>query len=196
MDEHRLGLKPILRRVWARRGQRIRVVVRPRYEWEYVYGFVQPAQGTTHSVRLPTVSTAAFSAALANCAQDQGVGPTKQIVLALDGAGWHSGTALQVPAGLHLVPLPPYSPELQPAERLWPLVNEPLANRTFDTLEAPPGQRAARQPYLRHPRSPRCGGWRAVRLLGRAPRARLRAHRFPLVAPDLHHTRRDHPKVI
>jgi hypothetical protein len=136
MDEHRLGLKPILRRVWARCGQRIRVVVRPRYEWEYVYGFVQPAQGTTHWVRLPTVSTAAFSAALANCAQDQGVGPTKQIVLALDGAGWHSGTALQVPAGLHLVPLPPYSPELQPAERLWPLVNEPLANRTFDTLEA------------------------------------------------------------
>jgi transposase len=39
-----------------------------------------------------------------------------------------------VPPGLHLVPLPPYSPELQPAERLWPLTNEPLANRSSATL--------------------------------------------------------------
>src|SRR5262249_29156523 len=92
--------------------------------------------GTTHWVLLPTVSTEAFSAALVNFAQDQDLGPSKQIVLALDGAGWHSGAAVQLPDGLHLVPLPPYSPELQPAERLWPLVDEPRANRTFDTLAA------------------------------------------------------------
>ncbi len=33
------------------------------------------------------------------------------------------------------MPLPPYSPELQPAERLWPLVNEPLANQAYTTLD-------------------------------------------------------------
>jgi hypothetical protein len=32
MDEHRIGLKPIVRRAWARRGGRLRAVVRPRYE--------------------------------------------------------------------------------------------------------------------------------------------------------------------
>jgi len=42
MDEHRIGLKPILRRVWARRGFRPRVLVHHRYEWLYVYGFVHP----------------------------------------------------------------------------------------------------------------------------------------------------------
>ena len=41
---------------------------------------------------------------------------------------------LEVPEGIHLLPLPPYSPELQPAERLWPLVNEPLANEAFETI--------------------------------------------------------------
>jgi transposase len=41
---------------------------------------------------------------------------------------------LSVPEGIHLVPLPPYSPELQPAERLWSLVNEPLANQAFKTI--------------------------------------------------------------
>lgn len=35
-DEHRIGLKPILRRVWARRGSRVRAVVRQRYQWMYL----------------------------------------------------------------------------------------------------------------------------------------------------------------
>ncbi len=47
MDEHRLGLKPVLRRVWARRGHRPQVVVRPRYERLYLYGFVHPRSGRT-----------------------------------------------------------------------------------------------------------------------------------------------------
>ena len=42
-DEHRLGLKPILRRVWAPIGQRPIASVYPRYEWLYLYGFVHPA---------------------------------------------------------------------------------------------------------------------------------------------------------
>jgi hypothetical protein len=47
MDEHRIGLKPILRRVWARRGRRPRAVVRPRYQWMWVIGFVHPESGRT-----------------------------------------------------------------------------------------------------------------------------------------------------
>jgi transposase len=35
---------------------------------------------------------------------------------------------------MNLVFMPPYSPELQPAERLWSLINEPLANQAFDTI--------------------------------------------------------------
>ena len=65
--------------------------------------------------------------------------PSSRAVIALDGAGWHQATALVVPTGIHLVPLPPASPELQPAERLWPLIDEVVANRTFadlDELEA------------------------------------------------------------
>ena len=40
----------------------------------------------------------------------------------------------EVPEGIRLEFLPPYSPELQPAEHLWPLLNEPLANKHFHTL--------------------------------------------------------------
>jgi hypothetical protein len=37
MDEHRVGLKPVIRRVWARKGQRPLIRVQQRYEWLYVY---------------------------------------------------------------------------------------------------------------------------------------------------------------
>ncbi len=43
----------------------------------------------------------------------------EHVALVLDGAGWHSGKALRVPACITLVPLPPYSPELNPVERVW-----------------------------------------------------------------------------
>ncbi|MGC2600724.1 MAG: hypothetical protein WA384_05155 [Rhodomicrobium sp.] len=47
MDEHRIGLKPILRGVWAPKGERPIALGHHRYEWLYVWGFVEPATGAT-----------------------------------------------------------------------------------------------------------------------------------------------------
>lgn len=55
--------------------------------------------------------------------------------LVLDRAGWHSSVHLRVPDPVHLLFLPAYSPELQPAEHLWPLTNTVLANRHFATID-------------------------------------------------------------
>jgi transposase len=133
-DEHRLGLKPILRRVWARRGQRVLAVVHHRDQWRYLLAFVCPQTGRTHWWLLPTINLQGFEAALAAFAQAVGARAQKRIVLVLDRAGGHASPLLPVPEGVHLVWLPPSSPELQPAERLWPLSNEPLANRSFADL--------------------------------------------------------------
>jgi hypothetical protein len=133
-DEHRLGLLPVVRRVWAPVGARPTAWVRRRYEWLYVDGFVRPATGETWWCLLPTVSAEAFALALAEFARDHGVGPARRAVLVLDRAGWHAAGALAVPAGIDLAFLPPSSPELQPAERLWPLVDEPVANRAVADL--------------------------------------------------------------
>ena len=135
-DQHRIGLKPILRRVWSPRGQRPQAVVQHRYQWCYLYAFVHPNSGRTWWLLLPSVSIAAFALALTEFAHAVGAGPGKQILLILDGAGWHTSAHLRVPVGVHVHFLPPYSPELQPAERLWPLTNEALANRHFSDLDA------------------------------------------------------------
>jgi len=134
-DEHRIGLKPLLRRMWAPRGQRPLAPVRHRFAWRYLVGFVHPASGRTVFHLATTVSIALFEVELAAFACQVGASPTKQIILVLDRAGWHTSARLRVPEHVHLLFLPPYSPELQPAEHLWPLTNAALVNRHFDTIE-------------------------------------------------------------
>jgi len=82
-----------------------------------------------------SVSTDIMNATLAAFAAEVGAGPNHRVVLVIDGAGWHTSSKVVVPEGVHLVFLPPYSPELQPAERLFPLINEALANRTFESID-------------------------------------------------------------
>lgn len=135
MDEHRIGLKPIIRRVWCKRGQRPVITVQHRYHWLYEYGFVCPASGETFWLLLPRVSVTAYTRALSEFAQAVGAGPEKQILLVLDQAGWHRSEQVVVPEGVHILFLPPYSPELQPAEHLWELTDQALANRHFRDVE-------------------------------------------------------------
>ena len=58
------------------------------------------------------------------------------MLVVLDRAGWHVAKDLVIPEGIHLVHLPASTPELQPAERLWPPLREAVANESFTDLEA------------------------------------------------------------
>ena len=78
---------------------------------------MQPASGRSEWLRLPTVTAEVFTIALAHFAEAVGSSKSKRILLVLDQTGWHK------------------SPQLQPCERLWPLTNEGVANRSFPTLE-------------------------------------------------------------
>jgi transposase len=135
MDEHRLGLKPILRRVWAPRGQRPVVRIHPRFQWLYIYAFAHPNSGRSFYLLMPTVSIAAFSIALHEFAKAVGLDDHRQIILLVDNAGWHISPRVERPPGLSLRFLPPYSPELQPAEHLWQLTDAPLVNRCLASLD-------------------------------------------------------------
>jgi len=134
-DEHRLGLKPIIRKVWSPIEERPLVKVHQRYEWTYLYTFARPKTGEVYWLILPIVSAEVFSMALENFAREVGVGKRKRILLVLDRAGWHIARKLRVPEGIHLEFLPSNSPELQPSERLWPLSNEGVANCHFGEIE-------------------------------------------------------------
>src|SRR3954453_17297411 len=134
-DEHRLGLRPVLRRQWAPKGQRPIAVGHPRYEWLYLYGFVHPGTGEVVWFICTTVDAELLSAVLAAFAATVGAGEGKLVILVLDNAGWHVSGDLVVPPGIELAFLPSYTPELQPAEHLWPLADEAVANKHFATLK-------------------------------------------------------------
>jgi transposase len=58
-------------------------------------------------------------------------------VLVLDRAGWHGAKAIKVPTNITLIPLPPYSPELKPVERVWLYLRERfLSLRVFKDYHA------------------------------------------------------------
>ena len=96
-DEHRVGLKPILRKVWSPVGTRPTAVVEHRYEWLYVYGFVNPNSGDTSWYLIPRVNTDWFNVVLEAFAQEVGASEQKVILLVMDNAGWHkSKTHLNV----------------------------------------------------------------------------------------------------
>jgi len=100
-----------------------------------MYGFVHPQTGKTEWHILPRVNVDWFNISLAEFALAVGAGKDKLVVLVIDRARWHTSERVVIPQGIHLEPLPPYSPQLQPAQRLWALADEPLVNEHFDTLE-------------------------------------------------------------
>jgi transposase len=120
--------------VWAPKGQRPIALGHHRYKWVYVTAFVQPISGETFWYISNGISKPFFAARLALFAGEAGAGRDRSIVLGLDNAGWHSAPNLAVPDGIRPVYLPPDSPELPPAEHLWPVLDEPLANQSFATL--------------------------------------------------------------
>ena len=138
-------------------GERPIALGHHRFEWLYVTGFVEPTSGRTVWNVSNAVCKEMFSLILADFAEAVGAGARKRIVLQLDNAGWHGPKNLAAPDGIHLVFQPAHSPELQPAEHLWPFVDEPH-------------------------REPRPGGRRSLRRPCPAARHDPKQHAVPLVA--------------
>ena len=134
-DEMRVGQKGTLTRVWAARGSRPRVPRALGFQSTYLFGAVCPGRGAAAGLVLPVANADAMALHLAEISTQ--VAPGGHAVVVLDGAGYHAAAALagRVPANLSLLPLPPYSPELNPMELAWQDLRRcDLANRVFADL--------------------------------------------------------------
>lgn len=130
MDEARIGQQGTLTRVWAPTGSRPTAVRQTEYEWVYLWAAAEPATGASVAMITPTVNTELMNTFLAGLSGT--LKEDEHAVLVLDNAGWHTAKALNVPDNVSLLHLPPYSPELNPAERLWAwLRSHQLSNRVY-----------------------------------------------------------------
>lgn len=117
MDEARFGQQGTLTRVWAKTGSRPTALKQTRYEWLYLYAAVEPSSGDSVALQAPTLNTGTMGVFLGMLAEH--LGPMEHAVLIMDQAGWHTSRKLKVPDNITILFLPPYSPELNPVERLW-----------------------------------------------------------------------------
>jgi transposase len=133
-DEARIGQQGTLTRVWAERGSRPTAVRQTEYEWAYLFAAVNPLTGVSSALITPTVNTHYMNKHLQFISRE--VGADAHVVLVLDQAGWHVAKALRVPKNITLHHLPPYSPELNGAERIWDyLRSHYLSNRIYQDYD-------------------------------------------------------------
>lgn len=134
-DEARVGQQGTLTRIWARHGTRPRAPRDRRYDWAYLFGAVCPERTTGAGLVLPFVNAEAMNLHLQEISRH--VAPDAHAVLVLDGAGWHSAAALAIPDNVSLLPLPSYSPELNPVENVWEYLRQnQLSLRVWSGYEA------------------------------------------------------------
>lgn len=133
-DETRYGCHTLVRRLWGLRGVRIVVPHQHKYQWGYIYGALEVVSGEAEFFFSPTVNLGVSQTFLQQIADSD---PEAEHVVIWDGAGFHQRPGHELlPAHVHIVMLPGYSPELNPIEKLWDILKDGLCNKIFANVEA------------------------------------------------------------
>lgn len=133
-DEARFGRLSRCRYCWAKFPLRPTVKVMLVHQYVYAYSAVSIPQGNFDSLVLPHVNGGCMGLYLAEVSRRY---PNDNIVMVLDGAGWHKNKSMPIPENIRLLRLPSYSPELNPAEHVWDELREKhFHNRAFESLDA------------------------------------------------------------
>jgi hypothetical protein len=120
-DEARFGRISDCRRCWCRRPLRPMVKKMLSRQYIYAFGAVSPQDDVLDTLVLPQVDTPCMQLFLDEAATRH---PGDNIVMVLDGAGWHTSNDLRATDNMRLLFLPPYSPELNTVEHLWDELRE------------------------------------------------------------------------
>ena len=128
-DEMRIGLRGMVRRVWGHRGVKVRQLLQLVYEWRYLFLVVDGRKGKLYWSWIDSMKADMMAAAVNGLKQQ-----TEVTAIVWDGAASHRGELVRG-VGLPLIGLPPYSPELNPAERVFEEVRRWIEGRAYPSLE-------------------------------------------------------------
>jgi transposase len=135
LDKHRYGLLPVIRRCWSLRGVRVHTPFATKYQWGYLHEAMEVDGANRMELFFtPSVDQDTHALFLRQIAETD---PQARHIVIADQAGFHlKPDDERVPANMRLLPLPPYSPELNPVEKLGDLVKDRICNQLFDKLPA------------------------------------------------------------
>ena len=133
-DEARFGRITDPRSCWAPAPLRPLVDLALIREFRYQYAAVSPFDGHLDHMTSDKMNTENMTKFLAQISNTH---PEEFCIMILDGASSHKSKDLIIPDNISLVFLPPYSPELNPAEQIWNILRRDyFANCVFDSLDA------------------------------------------------------------
>jgi transposase len=133
MDESRFGLQTIARRVLTLKGVKPLLPYQHRFENFYLFGAYSPLSGEHFTLELPHCTSESFQLYINAFAKQK---QQELKILILDNGAFHKARHLVIPDNIALLFLPPYSPELNGAEKIWRHLKDQLANQVFETLDA------------------------------------------------------------
>lgn len=118
---------------WCAGGIRPNVPCHHIREYRYAYGAVEPLTGDSFFLVLPYCNTTCMNVYLRELSQAY---PNDIILLVMDGASWHRANGVQIPNNIHILYIPPYTPEMNPIEQIWKEIRKRgFKNEMFPTLE-------------------------------------------------------------
>ena len=129
------GQKGRVCHIWWKRGERAPGLCDKRFTFAYIFACVEPGTDNAFSLIMPFADTAAMQEFLNRFSKT--LASDEHAAMIIDQAGWHVANDLVVPDNISLVPLPPYSPELNPVERVWLYLKERfLSHRLHNDYDA------------------------------------------------------------
>ena len=132
-DESRFGTHSKRGHGWFKKGKRSVVKIKLGFKSFYVYTAVHANNGSEFSLILPKLNTHCMNVFLNKFSTQI---KDKTSIIVMDGAAWHKSKDLIIPNNIKILLLPPYSPELNPVERLWWYIkNKLIKNRIYNSLE-------------------------------------------------------------
>jgi transposase len=126
----RIGLRGMVRRVWGRRGIKVRQRVQIAYRWRYLFLAVDSQRGQLYWCWRDTLTGIDVRQLVRGLRQN-----TPITAVVWDRAPGHREEGVQL-LGMPLIALPPYSPELNPAERVFEEIRRVVEGMTYASLEA------------------------------------------------------------
>ena len=131
-DEAGFGCINKPKNCWCKKGIRPSVPCHHIREYRYVYGAVEPKTGESCFLIMPSCDTDCMNAFLKHLSNSY---PNDQILLVCDGAAWHKSKSMIIPKNIHIIFIPPYTPEMNPIEQIWrELRTQGFKNEVFPSL--------------------------------------------------------------
>ena len=117
---------------WCTKGKRPTVPCNHICEYRYTFGAIEPLTGEHFFLVMPYCNTDCMNLFFDELSKKY---PEDTILMVCDGAAWHKSKRLKIPENIHLLPIPPYTPEMNPIEQIWKQIRSMgFRNVVFNSL--------------------------------------------------------------